>query len=163
MPAPGASAPSPAGPLPAPAERSGGSAFISYRRDGGAETARLLRYELMHRGWKAFLDVEDLKAGRFDDILLQEVARADNFLLILSPGALANCAQENDWVRKEIRQAIDTERNIVPLLKEKALSPAREELPQDIEALKQLNYVEYSHEYYDATIKRLFDFFKLAR
>jgi hypothetical protein len=62
-------------------EHPAGSVFISYRREGGAETARLLRYELLARGWSAFLDVEDLKAGKFDEMLLSEVASTENFLL----------------------------------------------------------------------------------
>ena len=134
------------------------SVFISYRREGGAETARLMRYELLAREWRVFLDVEDLKAGQFDEELLSEVANADNFLLILSPNALANCTQENDWLRREIEHAIETQRNIVPLLKEDARRPDKEELPREIEPLKRFNCVDYSHVYYDATITRLLSF-----
>jgi hypothetical protein len=141
-------------------EHPAGSAFISYRREGGAETARLLRYELLARGWRVFLDVEDLKAGKFDETLLSEVARAENFLLILSPGALKNCVEANDWLRKEILRAITTERNIVPVLKKNTRPPDKEKLPREIEPLKQFNCVEYSHVYYDATIGRLFSFLK---
>ena len=141
-------------------EHPAGSVFISYRREGGAETARLIRYELLARGWSVFLDVEDLKAGKFDETLLAEVAAAENFLLILSPGALANCVQDNDWLRKEIRRAIETERNIVPVLKENSRRPDKEELPHEIEPLKRFNCVDYSHVYYDATIGRLFSFLK---
>jgi hypothetical protein len=137
-----------------------GTVFISYRREGGAETARLLRYELLARGWNVFLDVEDLKAGTFDETLLREVARADNFLLIPSPGALENCAQDNDWLRKEIHHAIKTGRNIVPVLKESARRPDKEVLPQDIELLKRVNCVDYSHIYYDATVARFLSFLK---
>jgi hypothetical protein len=137
-----------------------GRVFISYRRDGGAETARLIRYELLARNWSVFLDVEDLSAGQFDDTLLSEVAAADSFLLILSPNALQNCAKETDWVRKEIRQALKTQRNIVPLLKENASRPDKEELPNDIESIKSFNCVDYSHVYYDATISKLLSFLK---
>ena len=55
---------------PLTSEHPAGSVFISYRREGGAETARLLRYELLARGWDVFLDVEDLKGGTFDERLL---------------------------------------------------------------------------------------------
>lgn len=137
-----------------------GSVFISYRRDGGAETARLVRYELLARNWRVFLDVEDLPAGQFDDILLSEVAAADSFLLILTPNALKNCAKETDWVRKEIEQALKTKRNIVPLLKEDARTLGKEELPKAIAAIKEFNCVDYSHVYYDATISKLLSFLK---
>ena len=137
-----------------------GSVFISYRRDGGAETARLMRYELLARNWNVFLDVEDLQAGQFDEKLLSEVAAADSFLLILSPNALQNCAKETDWVRKEIKHALETQRNIVPLLKDNASRPDEEELPSDIEPIKSFNCVDYSHVYYDATISKLLSFLK---
>ena len=86
----------------------------------------------------------------------------DNFLLILSPGALENCAFDNDWLRKEIRHAIETDRNIVPVLKESACRPDKEELPREIEPLKRFNCVDYSHVYYDATVVRLLSFLKTA-
>jgi len=136
--------------------------YISYRREGGAETARLMRYELKARGWRVFLDVEDLKAGHFDQKLLSEVAAADNFPLILSKGALKNCTDKDDWLRKEILKAIETERNIVPLLKEHASAPGKEDLPADIKPVGKFNSVDYSHVYYDATIDRLLSFLRQA-
>jgi hypothetical protein len=78
----------------------------------------------------------------------------------LSPGALANCAHDDDWLRKEIQRAIETERNIVPVLKENASRPDKEELPDEIEPLKRFNCIDYSHVYYDATIERLLSFLK---
>jgi hypothetical protein len=137
-----------------------GSVFISYRREGGAETARLMRYELLARGWRAFLDVEDLKAGHFDEELLAQVAAADNFLLVVSKDALEGCAQESDWLRKEILKAIETGRNIVPLLKEQATPPGKQDLPDEMRPIGRFNCVDYSHVYYDATIARLLSFLK---
>lgn len=141
-------------------EKPAGSVFISYRREGGAETARLMRYELLARGWQVFLDVEDLKAGLFDEDLLAEVVKADNFLLILSKNALKNCTDPDDWLHKEISEAIETKRNIVPLLKEHASPPGDEMLPADIETLGKFNCVEYSHIYYEPTVSRLLSFLK---
>ena len=142
------------------AEQPIGSVFISYRRDGGADTARLMRYELQARGWQVFLDAEDLNSGRFDENLLANVAAADNFLLILSKGSLANCANEDDWLRREIATAIQTERNIIPLLKERAQPPDKYELPADIAPVGKFNCVNYSHAYYNATIARLLSFLR---
>ena len=154
------SRPDPADVTPGPiaSEQPVGTAFISYRRDGGAETARLLRYELLARGWHVFLDVEDLKEGLFDDRLLDEVARADNFLLVLSPGALAGCFDEEDWLRKEIRHALTTNRHVVPVLKERVARPSKKDVPDDIERVTAFNCIDYSHVYYDAMIIRLLEF-----
>ena len=46
-------------------------AFISYRRETGADTARLIRAELLSRGMKTFLDVDDLGSFHFDERLLR--------------------------------------------------------------------------------------------
>jgi hypothetical protein len=158
-----AAEPAPPAP-PAPAAEAGarGGVFISYRRDGGAETARLIRYELLTRGWDVFLDVENMGSGAFDETLLAEIERAENFLLIISPGSLERCDDERDWVRQEIVRAIEAGRNIVPLLKENLPRPSGADLPDAIEKIASYNAVEYSHVYYDATIEKLVSFLQPA-
>ena len=72
--------------------------FLSYRRDGGESTARILRDQLTQRGYRVFLDVEALASGAFDAGLFSVIDECTDFLLILSPGSLERCAQEDDWV-----------------------------------------------------------------
>ena len=132
--------------------------FISYRRDGGAETARLLRYELKDRNIRVFLDVEDLPAGQFDNYLLNAVAESNSLLLIVSKDAFVGCQSEDDWLRKEIRQALSCNNNIVPLVKEDAIPPKVDDLPVDIKDIAGLNCVRYSHDYYSGTIQKLLSF-----
>ncbi|MBR6592354.1 MAG: hypothetical protein IKK81_07030 [Prevotella sp.] len=43
--------------------------FISYRRDGGAQYARILQLMLIQRGYKVFLDYDKLIVGVFSDII----------------------------------------------------------------------------------------------
>ena len=133
-------------------------AFLSYRRESGAETARLIRSELRTRGLKTFLDVEDLGASHFDERLLRRIEEAPNFILVLSPGALDRCGSPNDWLRREIAHAITNQRNIVPILKEGFSFPGRETLPQDLVELPRYNSVVYSHAYFKATINRVLEF-----
>ena len=58
-------------------------AFISYRREGGSETARLIQMSLQTMaGKKIFLDVDELETGKFDNRLLECIERTNNFLLI---------------------------------------------------------------------------------
>ena len=134
------------------------TAFISYRREADAETARLIRSELRARGWQAFLDVEDLGASRFDDRILLEIQNATCFIVILSPGSLDRCAQKKDWVRREVAHAISRRRHIVPLVKEGFSFPPEEALPEPIRALPNYNCVKYSHEYFRATMDKLVSF-----
>lgn len=91
--------------------------FISYRRVGGAQYARILKAELEKRGYRdrVFLDYDELKDGRFDSRIKSAIESAPVFIFILSPGSLDRCKNEDDWVRQEIIHAIEHERHIIPV------------------------------------------------
>lgn len=72
--------------------------FISYRRDGGDTMARLLYDRLKADGYAPFLDIEQMRSGKFNEQLYDRIAECEDFLMILSPGALDRCKNEDDWV-----------------------------------------------------------------
>ena len=80
--------------------------FISYRRNGGIDTARWLHDQLKARGYQVFIDMEGLRAGAFNQALYHEIKNSDVFLIVLSKGSLDRCKNKNDWVRKEVSYAI---------------------------------------------------------
>ena len=47
--------------------------FISYRRDGGDMTAMYIYQALKERGYDVFYDLEVLRAGKFNDALLENI------------------------------------------------------------------------------------------
>jgi uncharacterized membrane protein YeaQ/YmgE (transglycosylase-associated protein family) len=128
--------------------------FISYRRQHGAETARLIRSALKDRNVRAFLDVDDLRAGHFDRELLTRIAETPNFIIVLTPHALDRCVNEQDWLRQEIVQAIKTDSNIVPIMMPGFQFPEPHVLPQDVRGLRTYQSIGYSHEFFDAMIDR---------
>jgi hypothetical protein len=132
--------------------------FMSYRREDGSETARAIWSSLKQEKFKVFLDVENLGASHFDDRLLLEIEEAPHFVLILSPGSLARCSSEGDWLRREVAHAIQTERNIVPVMLRDFEFPS--DLPENISQLGRYNAVTYSHEYYGPTIQKIVHFLK---
>ena len=138
-----------------PGDPSRRKAFLSYRRDKGAETARLIRSSLETAGWDTFLDVDDLGGSFFDDRLLLEIRRADAFILILSPGSLDRCSEPDDWFRREIGYAVRWNKRIVPVSKDGFEFTTSVALPPDIAPLARINCVEYSHQYFQATFERL--------
>jgi hypothetical protein len=133
-------------------------AFLSYRRESSAATARLLRASLASRGWNAFLDVDDLGSSHFDDRLLLEIKRAEAFIVVLSPGSLDRCCEPSDWLRREISHAIKWKKRIVPVVKDGFTFDLKNPLPADLSELPRYNCVQYSHQYFDATIERLLTF-----
>jgi N-acetylneuraminic acid mutarotase len=138
-------------------------AFISYRRTGGSAEARLVQTKLSQHGLRAFLDVDDLESGHFNLALLERIAEAPNFIVILSPHALDRVVDERDWLRQEIAQAVQTKRNIVPLLMPGFDFPAPETLPAEFKDLPNYQSVKYSHEFFDATIAKLVQYLQPAR
>lgn len=93
--------------------------FLSYRRDEhGKPLAHLLKAKLTERGYDVFVDVVDTRAGCWPEQLANEVRARDHFLIVLTPGSLGRCSDENDWVRREFEIAVESGRNIVPILAE---------------------------------------------
>ena len=92
--------------------------FISYRRRGGLLLARCICYYLRSKGVRCFFDMKEIKEGKFDEKIYRALDNSKYFLLILTDGSLDRCAEEEDWVRKEIEYAMsikDKNHDIVPL------------------------------------------------
>ena len=131
--------------------------FLSYRRDGGAETAKHLRDTLTERGYSVFLDVESLRAGAFNTELYRVIEHCTDFLLILPQNGLDRCADEGDWIRLEIEHAKKNRKNIVPIMLKGFEFP--ETLPESIDFIRTQNGpIATDMAYYDAYVDRLMEF-----
>jgi hypothetical protein len=129
--------------------------FISYRREGGAETARLLRTELEDRGYRVFIDVENLQQGHYDEALLRNIEASRSFIVVLNPGALDRCVNEGDWLRVEIAHALKMRRKVVPVLMPGFKFPEPASMPEEMRELPRHQSVDYEHRYFDATLSTL--------
>lgn len=127
--------------------------FISYRRDGSFEMARLLYDHLRMRGLNVFFDLQELRSGKFNVKLYSAIDESSNFLLVLPQGGLDRCVNEDDWLRMEIEYAIEKNKNIVPLMMNGFDWP--KDLPDSLKNLPLYNAVSMSREYLDASIERV--------
>ena len=128
--------------------------FISYRREGGEETAKHLRDTLTERGYRVFLDVESLRSGPFNEALYQVIDHSKDFLLILPPDALDRCVNEGDWVRKEIEHAKAANKNIIPIMLKGFSFP--EDLPESIDFIRYQNAPPtFEVTFFDAFVDKL--------
>lgn len=132
--------------------------FISYRRDGGESTAKILRDKLESLGYQVFFDVESLRSGDFNTALYSVIDECEDFLLVLSPGALDRCQSEDDWVRLEIEHALAKDKNIIPIMLRGFSFP--KELPDSIDKLRYKNGIESNYQFFDAFIEKLQSFLK---
>lgn len=136
--------------------------FISYRRKQGFAVAKLFSGLLKAKGLSAFVDLEELRSGKFDDKILTAIGSAPSFILVLTPGALDRCGEPGDWLTKEILAAIESGRNIIPVLCDDFKWPQKwsEEIPDEIRMLSKYNCVLMSYEYIDATVDKIIEYAK---
>lgn len=127
--------------------------FISYRREGGDVLAGRLHERFTRMGYRVFYDIESLRSGDFNTKLLEVIEECDDVLLVLPPGGLDRCVNEDDWVRQEVVHALKYKKNIVPILMRNFTFPRV--LPPDMEPLRNKNGITANMEFFDAVIERI--------
>jgi hypothetical protein len=140
--------------------------FISYRRNGGYDTAKLLYEKLKQDGYYVFFDIDILENGNFDEELGKRVKKCKDFLLILSPGIFDRFSEKDynpkeDWVRQEIVCALEAKKNIIPLVFGDFTYPRR--LPNDIKEITRKNAIEYNPVHFEAAYARLKESFLISK
>lgn len=132
--------------------------FVSYRRSS-FESAQTIATSLKNRGYKVFFDLESLRGGKFNEQLFQVIDSCQDFVLILSPGALDRCHDSEDWVRQEVMHALQSGKHIVPVMLTGFEWPRT--MPEGMESLNLYHAVAPSSvEYYDESINKLCSFLK---
>lgn len=132
-------------------------AFISYRRDGGYLMAQLLREVLKNKGINCYLVLEEEKSGQFDIRLLDAIKNSSNFLLVLTKGALDRCVHPDDWVRREIVEAANGGKHIIPVRYPDFEWPKNlnQEFPMEIRRLENEQGVILRPEYLQASVEKI--------
>ncbi|KAH9285241.1 Sterile alpha and TIR motif-containing protein 1 [Echinococcus granulosus] len=135
--------------------------FISYRRSNGTHLASLIKTLLQLRNYRVFLDIERLKGGRFENKLMDSIKHSENFILVLTEGALDRCSTDGsiDWVRKEINCALENNCHIIPLSDRFDWGNA-DTLPEDICAITKFNSVQWTPELEEGCIDRIIEFMR---
>ncbi|CAJ0942542.1 unnamed protein product, partial [Mesorhabditis belari] len=138
--------------------------FISYRRSTGNQLASLIKVLLQLRGYKVFIDVDKLYAGKFDSSLLKNIQAAKHFILVLTPHSLDRLLNDHnceDWIHKELRCALDHQKNIIPVFDQHFEFPTNDsEIPSDIRMITKYNGVRWVHDYQEACMDKVEKFIK---
>uniref|UniRef100_A0A158P8V4 ADP-ribosyl cyclase/cyclic ADP-ribose hydrolase n=1 Tax=Angiostrongylus cantonensis TaxID=6313 RepID=A0A158P8V4_ANGCA len=136
--------------------------FISYRRSTGNQLASLIKVLLQLKGYKVFIDVDKLYAGKFDSSLLKNIQAAKHFILVLTPNSLDRLLNDHngdDWIHKELKCAFEYQKNIIPIFDQAFEFPQNEEqIPQDIRMITKYNGVKWVHDYQDACMGKVVRF-----
>lgn len=130
--------------------------FISYRRRGaGLGVAGELQSKLENRGYNVFLDVDNIGSGDFPVQIDHAIQDCNDFLLILSPGMLDRCVDEEDWVRREITLAEQYGKNIIGVSLPDFVMPEAETLPEPLRSIPEKQVFMWSHEYRNASLEKI--------
>lgn len=128
--------------------------FISYRRfDGGFEAAALEK-ALRDRGVSVFRDKSDIGNGEeFPEAIRNAIHSAREIVLVCTPRYFGpdrtghiRILDECDWCRKELEQALDEKKTILPVSEAGCFPPDRENLPDSLTKLLDLNITEKTND-----------------
>jgi tetratricopeptide (TPR) repeat protein len=135
--------------------------FISYRRTN-VPWALAIFQNLGQHGYDTFIDYSGAASGDFERVILENIHARAHFLVLLTPSALERCGEPGDWLRREIEAALDSQRNVVPLMLEgfDFGTPAiAEQLTGRLAVLKHYNALSIPPEYFLESMGRLRDRF----
>ena len=137
--------------------------FISYRREGGYDTAKHLNDLLVRDGYKVSFDIDTLRNGDFDKQLLNRIEECEDFILIVDKHAFDRTLDplfdpQKDWLRCELAHALKHNKNIIPIFLS-GVTGFPEGLPADIVNVTKKNGPEYNKYYFNdfyTTLKKRF-------
>jgi hypothetical protein len=107
--------------------------FISYRREDGKHLARILKESLVGKGYRVFLDLDELQDGVFDEHILDAIDASPIFMLLMTEHCFDRCETPNDWVRQEIEYAIKRGKTIIPINIDKQFEHYPVDMPKHIQ------------------------------
>lgn len=133
--------------------------FISYRREGGYDTANLIAERLRHAGYNVFFDIDTLTSGKFNEQLLDVINACRDFVLVLPENGLDRCVDSEDWIRREVTCALEHRKNIIPVMLDGFAWP--DVIPEEMKELPNYQAVApVNREYFDLAMKRLLSYLK---
>ncbi len=137
--------------------------FVCYRRkDTAGHAGRLVR-DLAHQfpASKIFHDMDSLGPGdRFHRKIDEALNSSEVFLAVVGPhwrSSIERLGNPDDFVRVEIETALDRDILVIPVLVGNAEVPTRDELPEGIAALADLQAHEISDNRWDYDVQTLAD------
>ena len=98
-------------------ERIEKTVFLAYRLTN-ISWALAIFQNLSQYGYDVYFDYSGIASGDFERVILENIRARAHFLVLLTPSALEQSGDPRDWLRREIEVAIESRRNIVPLMLE---------------------------------------------
>ena len=138
-------------------ERIEKTVFISYRRESSFLALAIFQ-NLEAHGYDVFFDYIKVASGSFESVILENIKARAHFLVVLTPSALEECGRPEDWLRREIETALNSQRNVVPLMVEGfdfGAPKIAELLTGPLDRLQHYNGLKIYPEYFMEAMERL--------
>lgn len=140
--------------------------FVSYRRDDSDGTSGRIRDRLVREFGErdVFLDVHSISSGsNWNDTIRNALLIANVVLVIIGQrwmnsvdaSGTIRLFEKDDYVRLEIRTALETGCRIIPVLLNGISMPSRALLPEDIQGLAMLQAASVHHATFERDIAEL--------
>ncbi|MCP5109682.1 MAG: toll/interleukin-1 receptor domain-containing protein [bacterium] len=133
--------------------------FLSYRRKDTGGHAAMLHRALQDRfgDKRVFMDTSQIEAGKkWPDKIDEALEKCTVFLAVIGPDwSTSRLENPEDWVRREIRRALERAINVTPVLLADAQLPTAESLPDELKSLVERQVFEVRDASREADIRRL--------
>jgi len=137
--------------------------FISYRRKGGIQDARLVDEKLRNSGYSVSFDIDTLGRGKFTDTLKTRLKSCKDFIVIFEPSYYEKFFDANghvqpeevlnqDWCYLELKNALLANKNIIPLVQKDFVFPSN--LPKDVKEVTEMNAIQLT----EKEFKEIFEY-----
>jgi len=132
--------------------------FISYRRKSWPFTHRLADELSRRLDAEIFVDFTGVDETDFERSILRNLRESDTVLLVVSEYTFAadRIFREDDWVRREIREALTHQKPLILVCVDGLLPPPG--LPDDIKDVARMQGINFYPEYFTSAVERLADF-----
>jgi len=137
--------------------------FISYRRKGGVQDARLVDEKLRNSGYSVHFDIDTLGSGKFTETIKTRLKNCKDFIVIFEPSYYEKFYDENwrvkpedvlnqDWCYLELKNALQLNKNIIPLVQKDFVFPNN--LPKDVKDVAEMNAIHLT----EKEFKEIFEY-----
>ncbi len=143
-----------------------GKVFINYRRSDTAWAARAL-FERLRREPdlhdRVFIDIEGLRLGtNYVQVIDEHLEGCEVMLALMGPNWLAEIRRredegedEPDWVRAELKRALERKIYVVPVTIDGATPPRKKDLPEDLRGVRDHQGLELHAKFFDEQSSKL--------
>jgi hypothetical protein len=137
--------------------------FINYRKQGEAYAAALLDERLSKRFGTSsvFRASRSIAAGEdYELAILRAVEQCRAMLVVVGPHWSAafsekRCEPRDDWVRREIVEALKQDKHVMPVLLSGVQRLSEEGIPPDVARLTRFQYLRFDYRNLDEDANRI--------